>query len=84
MKPIRVIIENGIDVNVDTIEEAVSEIIDYYRINCDSVIGEMLTYTQVLGISIDQIVDMYGYIMSRIENDTLIQMVEGEEVIRTL
>lgn len=84
MKLVRVIIEDGLDVCVKTLDEAVSEILKYYETKSKVCIGELLSYTQIHGVSIDKLVDVYGYIMSKVENDILIHLVEGEGVTRCL
>lgn len=65
-----------------TKSEVVEDLIREYRENCDSVMGEMLNSTQIHGASVQDVVDIFASTMAIIEDDIVIQVVEGVNVVR--
>ena len=79
MSNIKVIFNDDKNINCSCKEEVVEIIIDDYRENSDTCIGEMLNCTEIQGLSVQDVVDVFAYIMYKIERDEVVQtMFDGE------
>ena len=77
------IIDEGVTYDVENEQDCITAIMEEYRRH-DVCIGEMLYRICIVGFSVQEVVDIFATIMYRIEEDLLIQIVEGEPVRRSL
>ena len=69
-------------VNCKNKEDVLYTILDEYRENSEVCVGEFLNTIIILGLSVQDVVDIFASVMKKIENDEVVQFIEKAKINR--
>ena len=78
-KKIQILTCDGKFIDCSSKSDAVYQLIDEYRENSETCIGEMLSSTEIHGLSVQDVVDVFALVMFKMENDEVTQTLYDNE-----